>query len=358
MLRSKENSESTLAIGVMSGTSLDGLDICLARFSNKTHGWNYQIIKAETIPYESELKNLLSNVAHSSGHELIKLHSNYGIWIAERINEFLSETKIHVDVIGSHGHTVFHNPSLGYSTQIGSGAHIASLTGIPCVCDFRMGDIARGGQGAPLVPIGDELLFNNYPICLNIGGIANLSFKKINHRLAYDICPANMALNYFSRELGFDFDKDGYIGRNGSVNHSLLEKLSKLDFYSIDGPKSLGREWFEGEFLSITKEFSISTNDLMRTLYEHIAIKISDAFSIYPNGDVLVTGGGAKNNFLIELIRSKSSNRIVIPENKLIDFKEALIFGLLAVLYVNQAPSSISSVTGAKRDSIAGCLYY
>lgn len=358
MPMTKSISNETWAIGLMSGTSLDGLDICLAKFELCDKSWIFSINKTTTICYTPELKNELANAMLADGQKLAHLNSRYGIWIAEQINEFLRDINVNVDIIGSHGHTVFHNPSLGFTTQIGSGAHIASITGIPCVCDFRMGDVARGGQGAPLVPIGDELLFNEYSICLNIGGIANISYQKDNRRVAYDVCPANMALNHFVKDLGFDFDQGGKIGQSGTVNKQLLEKINTLDYYSQSGPKSLGREWFEVKFLPLTKNVTIPINDLLRTLYEHMAIKISDAINVFSNVNVLITGGGAKNDFLVQLLRTKTNNIIVIPEPELIDFKEALIFGFLAVLYENQLPSSLSSVTGAKKDSIAGCLYY
>ncbi|PKP38887.1 MAG: anhydro-N-acetylmuramic acid kinase [Bacteroidetes bacterium HGW-Bacteroidetes-15] len=346
------------AIGVMSGTSLDGLDLSFARFSHSNGKWEQQIIKAKTIPYNTDLKRKLGNAMSLNGQELALLNSAFGDWIAQRINEFKIGIEEPIDIIGSHGHTVFHCPSLGYTTQIGSGAHIAALTGLPCVCDFRMGDLARGGQGAPLVPIGDELLFGDYDLCLNIGGIVNISLRDNNERIAYDICPANMALNHFSQFFGLEYDIDGKVGKSGNINELLLKTLNQLDYYDLKGPKSLGREWFESDFLPIIIAFNIPTNDILRTLYEHISKKICEAMAFIPKGKVLITGGGAKNSFLVELIKSMSKNSIVIPEPELIDYKEALIFGFLAVLYKLQIPSSLASVTGAKSNSIGGCLYY
>ena len=349
---------SFMAIGVMSGTSLDGLDLCYAKFDFENQKWNYKINKTTTIPYSKDFKQTLSKAIDLSGEDLAQLNSELGAWIGNRINEFKSDLEERIDLIGSHGHTVFHNPKRGFSTQIGSGAHIAALTGIPCVCDFRTGDVARGGQGAPLVPIGDELLFGEFDFCLNIGGIANISYNQNNQQLAYDICPANMALNHIANALGKEFDDNGSFGKTGEVNEELLEELNHLVFYGVMGAKSLGREWFEGVFLTTLNKHNLELKDLMRTVYEHIATKISNALTLIPKGSVLITGGGAKNQFLVELIKQKCNNTLVIPEPILVDFKEALIFAFLAVLYKLQIPSCLASVTGARNNSIGGCLYY
>ncbi len=345
-------------LGIMSGTSLDGLDLCQSLFELNDSSWTFTIEKAKTVSYPAEIEELLRNSHKLSGNDLAKLNAWYGKWIAERVNEFSVDSNAQINVIGSHGHTVFHNPSQGYSTQIGSGAHIAALTGIPCVCDFRSGDIARGGQGAPLVPVGDHLLFADFDICLNIGGIANLSYATEKGRMAFDICPANMALNYLANQLNKPFDKDGVIGKNGNVSQELLDQLNNLHFYKESGAKSLGREWFENTFAPAINLYQISTIDALRTVYEHVSQKISESFAVKPNGKVLVTGGGAKNQFLINLIEQKCSCKVVVPNQNLIDFKEALIFGFLAVLYLNKTSSALSSATGARENSIGGCLYY
>ncbi|MFA5647536.1 MAG: anhydro-N-acetylmuramic acid kinase [Bacteroidales bacterium] len=357
MLNPKDT-ETVRALGVMSGTSLDGVDLCLAQFKLSNQKWTYSIEKAKTFEYTKSEKEILGNAHNLSGLELSYLNAWYGKWIAEKINTFIETSNHPTNIIGSHGHTVFHNPSKGFSVQIGSGAHIAAITGIPCVCDFRMNDIARGGQGAPLVPIGDTLLFNNFDICLNIGGIANLSFNSTSgERVAYDICPANMALNHLAHCVNKEYDHNGEIGRKGKVNAKLLEQLNRLDFYGLKRPKSLGREWFEQKFLPLISNVELPTEDLLRTVYEHIAKNISESFAEIPHGKVLVTGGGAKNLFLTNLISSKCKNDIVIPNAELIDFKEALVFGFLAVLYMHQTPSAIATATGATSNSVGGCMY-
>ena len=345
------------ALGVMSGTSLDGLDLCLAQFKLSSGKWSFCIEKADTFKYTKEIKEKLGDAHNLSGNQLAYLNAWYGKWIAKKINEFMAHSP-HPSIIGSHGHTIFHNPSNGYSVQIGSGAHIAAITEIPCVCDFRMNDIARGGQGAPLVPIGDALLFNNFEICLNIGGIANLSFNNNKSaRAAYDVCPANMAVNHLASSINLEYDHNGETGRKGTINAELLSQLNALDYYQQKQPKSLGREWFELNFLPIISNNSLATKDILRTVYEHIAQQISESFSEIPLGKVLITGGGAKNRFLTELITSKCKNEIVIPSPSLIDFKEALVFGFLAVLYKHQIPSCLASATGAKTNSVGGCMY-
>ncbi len=345
------------AIGVMSGTSLDGLDLSLAHYNYADGGWSFDLLEASTIQYEREIHDSLSNSMNLNGRELMEFDASYGKWIGEKINDFVSNSDCKIDVIGNHGHTVFHNPQKGISTQIGNGAHIAAVTGIPCVSNFRTGDIARNGQGAPLVPIGDELLFSQYDFCLNIGGIANISFKDKSKRVAYDICPANMALNHLSQIQKFPFDTNGVLGKNGKINSSLLDELNGIEFYGQQGPKSLGREWFESTFLTVLNRYNISNFDKLRTCYEHIAFQVANVLNFRSDATVLATGGGSKNEFLIDCIKQKTSNKIIIPEAEIIDFKEAIVFGFLAVLYLLNIPNCLSSVTGANTDSVGGCLY-
>jgi anhydro-N-acetylmuramic acid kinase len=342
----------------MSGTSHDGLDLCLAEYSNQGGQWDYSIIKTQTFEYDNATRLRLQNAYNLTGEELAKLNAWFGKWIAARLNDFKANIDEPIDVIGSHGHTVFHNPQNGYTTQIGSGAHIAAGTGIPCACDFRSGDVARGGQGAPLVPVGDELLFSNFDICLNIGGIANLSFKSNGKRIAFDICPANMALNHLASYFSKPFDYNGDLGRDGIINANLLKKLNNLDYYNIKGAKSLGREWFQQVFIPILEAFDANPADKLRTVYEHVATKIVESINLTSKETILVTGGGAKNKFLTSLMETKSKLQITIPNTELVDFKEALIFGFLAVLYLRQTTSCLADVTGASSNSIGGCLYY
>ncbi len=348
------------AIGLMSGTSLDGLDICLAEFILTKNNWEYTFIDATTIAYTQSFKEELSGAYTKTGRDLMLTDARFGSWCGKQVVEFLSKNghlNRKIDIIGSHGHTVFHEPTNGFSTQIGNGAHIAASTRIPCVNNFRSADVARGGQGAPLVPIGDELLFNDYQYCLNLGGFANISYKESGKRVAFDICPANMPLNIIVAKENFEFDENGNIARSGKVNQLLLRELNSLEFYSSPGAKSLGREWFEDKFSPIIQKYSISNNDLLRTICEHIAIQIANIISQKPKGKVLVTGGGAKNSFLVELIQNRIESSIVIPSIKIVDYKEALIFGFLAALFITKNVSCLASVTGASENSIGGSLY-
>ena len=342
----------------MSGTSLDGLDLCLSDFWQEDEEWKFAIIKATTLPYSPEIKQNLTDAFEMSGSELSALDFDYGKWIGLQINNFLSDAEQRPSVIGSHGHTVFHQPSFGYTTQIGKGAAISAVTGIPCVSDFRSGDVARGGQGAPLVPIGDHLLFSDYSWCLNIGGIANISTQTNGKRLAWDICPANMILNLLANKQGKPFDSNGDLGREGTVLVDLLDELNSLAYYQSAPPKSLGREWFEKQFYPLFSICDSSNSSLLATAYEHISQQIANNIIGKAIGKVLITGGGAHNRFLVEKIREKANVEIAIPNGQTIDFKEALVFAFLAVLYLKGVSSSICSVTGASSDSIAGVLSF
>lgn len=352
------NTNRIYAIGLMSGTSLDGLDICLCEFVQTKGKWSFEIKEGTTIDYSHQLKRELIDCKNLSGEKLWKFHCDYGTWIGKQIGQFMQSVKVPVSLIGSHGHTVFHNPQNGYTTQIGHGAYIAAETGIPCVCDFRSGDIARGGQGAPLVPIGDELLFSEYSFCLNLGGIANISFNDNQQRVAYDICPANMPINLIANQMGFDMDKDGFIGKRGITDNELLNSLNQIDYYRQKGAKSLGREWFEEVFEPIIVVNNVKPENTLRTIYEHIAIQISLSTNHKSTGTILVTGGGAKNKFLIDLISEKCTSKVIVPNPLIVEYKEALIFGFLAILYQNKTLSSLSSATGASVSSVGGCLYF
>ncbi|MCB8964154.1 MAG: anhydro-N-acetylmuramic acid kinase [Bacteroidales bacterium] len=356
----QEKKTSYTGIGVMSGTSLDGLDICLCKFTRKEPlGWDYSILKAETQAYPLELKKQLEQSPGYTGEQLTQFDYHYGHWIGNAVNQFLENTEGLPSFVASHGHTIFHNPKQGYTLQIGKGAAIAAKTGIPCVSDFRSSDVSRGGQGAPLVPIGDKLLFSEYDICLNLGGIANLSFND-NHqqRIAYDICPCNMILNYLAQLQGAEYDKDGQLGAKGSININLLNALNELDYYKTTHPKSLGREWFESNILELINNTECSIADKLRTAYEHIAHQITTVTNSTEGKNLLITGGGAKNKFLASRITEKSKKEVIIPDTLTIDFKEALIFAFLGVLHFEQSNGALTSVTGAYNDSICGCLYY
>lgn len=376
-MRSYDFEKGVRVIGVMSGTSLDGLDMCLAEFRFADGKWSYRTILAEDESYPDELKNKLGNAQNMSASEYARLHSDYGLYLGERLKAFMQRNNIDassVAAVASHGQTVFHQPQVRFTGQIGSGAGIAAVTGVDCICDFRTTDVALGGQGAPLVPIGDRNLFGDFDYCLNLGGFSNISSEgekllqdgsKACVRVAYDISPVNYVLNHYTRQIGLDYDKDGEIARKGSVCQPLLESLNNLPFYSQEGPKSLGREWVEDEVLPLIDNFRINDNSLsmedkLATFCEHAAIQISR--NITGRGErksrVLVTGGGALNKYLIERMQAVAPMcEYVVPDMITVKFKEALIFAFLGALYLADRPNCMSSVTGAEYDCIGGALY-
>jgi len=355
MKRHLKDENNISVIGLMSGTSLDGLDIAALNFKLQNNTWSFEIVDTETISYSKKWIEKLQNAPFLSGEKLIQLHNEYGRFIGTKTNNFLNKTGFMPGLIASHGHTVFHQPEKGFTLQIGNGAEIAAITNTTTICDFRNTDIALGGQGAPLVPIGDRLLFPDFEYCLNLGGFANASFEQNKRRIAYDICPVNFALNYLAEQVGLNYDKDGELGRKGKINVLLLEKLNYLNYYSQNPPKSTGREWMENVFFPVLSSFTISNSDKIRTVYEHIAIQLSKI--TIEKGKLLITGGGAFNSFLIERLKAHSTLEIVIPDDNIINFKEAIIFAFLGVLRRMKQINCLSSVTGASKDSCCGVIY-
>lgn len=344
----------------MSGTSLDGLDISYCNFqvSNKNK-WDFKTIYHTTLSFSKELKEKLINAKEFSGLDLMLLNNEFGNFIGNSINHFMEKNSIskkEVDLISSHGHTIFHQPDLNLTTQIGSGANISAITQLPVVCDFRTTDISLGGQGAPLVPIGDQLLFSDFDYCINLGGIANVSFLQNKQPIAFDICPVNIVLNSLANQLDKDYDKGGELAKQGNINTLLLQELNQLDYYLLPHPKSLGAEWIETAVFPIIHSFDISIPDKLRTFVEHIAIQIANIIQ-KSDKSILVTGGGTFNSFLIDTLKSKLSNQLIIPSQEIIEYKEAIIFAFLGVLRLRQEPNCLSSVTGAAIDNIGGCIY-
>lgn len=344
------------AIGLMSGTSVDGLDVCCARFDEHGGRWSFQILGARGYEYPRNLRQkLLSEVQGMSARDFVGFHSEYGRFLGERVNDFMGEYGIRPDIIASHGSTVFHEPDKKIMFQIGDGAAIAAVTGIPTVSDFRRLDIMLGGQGAPLVPIGDNLLFADYDYCLNIGGFSNISFLKGEQRIAFDISPVNYVINRYARSIGLEMDRDGNLARTGQVDEVLLDRLNALPYYAKPYPKSLSREWVEGTVFPLLEQCGLPLNDLLRTYYEHCACQLAN--NTVPGRNILVTGGGAYNGFLISRMRNLSGCELVVPEAEIVEYKEALIFAFLGVLYMLDRPSCLRSVTGAGRDNIGGMLF-
>jgi len=339
----------------MSGTSLDGVDLALCRFANNKDSYSYEIEAAQTFPYPKNIAYKLSNALELSGPELAELHFGLSYFFAETVNTFLTG-KQRPAYISSHGHTVFHSPQDRYTLQIGNGGVLAQMTGIPVICDFRSGDVALGGQGAPLVPAGDKLLFSEYPATVNLGGIANLSYDDADGlRRGFDICPCNMVLNRLAGTYGLPYDTNGDIARGGQLNEELLLRLDNLAFYREEGARSLGAEWVHRNIFMYLKDYDTET--FMRTFTEHIAQRTAGALRQVRGGRILFTGGGVHNAFLVERIRANTEKDCIIPDAQTVDFKEALLFAFLGYLYLLDKSNILSSVTGASRNSTGGALY-
>jgi anhydro-N-acetylmuramic acid kinase len=344
-------------VGVMSGTSLDGIDLAYVTFKFD-RVWDFKIEIAETLDYDSYWLNILHNLTSFSSERLLKIDFDYSIYLAHKIRDFLKKNSIEfVDAVCSHGHTALHEPEKGLTYQIGNRASVSKELNITVICDFRVQDVKLGGQGAPLVPIGDQLLFADYDYCLNLGGFANISTEKNGKRIAYDICAVNTVLNHYSGLLGYKYDDKGKIASKGFMNEKLFKQLNSLEFFSQTFPKSLGIEWVKKEIFPLIDNYHINPQDVLRTFAEHIAFQVSKGIIENQKSSVLVTGGGAYNFFLIERIKSMTNKKIVIPDNLIINYKEAMIFGLLGVLKLRNEVNCLSSVTGAKIDHSSGMIF-
>lgn len=350
-----DSTSYTLGLGIMSGTSCDGLDLALCRFSDDNQ---FEILAFKSVPYSQEFRASLLGVGGLTASELLLMENKFTCLVADAVNEFVDEAGMRPEFIGAHGHTVFHQPDRNFTYQMLNGGMLAALTMVDVVCDFRRQDVALQGQGAPLVPFGDMYLFPQYDACLNIGGFANVSFIKQLPILAFDICPANILLNALAQREGKPYDEDGAMARSGQVDEELLQILSAKDYYNSSAPKSLGREWFENELFP---HFAIGNKrsiDHLATATSHIAEMIAkEVNKLSTASKVLLSGGGAYNSYLVELIATKSTSEIVIPDALVIESKEALIFAFLAKKRLEGKHNVIADVTGASRDACAGALY-
>ena len=356
------------AIGIMSGSSLDGLDIVFAEFSEIGGKWSFETKASACYSYEEVWLQKLQQATHLSAYDYLLLHSEYGKYIGQKVNQFIEENNLQhkVQLIASHGHTVFHAPQLGMTAQLGDGAAIAATTGINVVSDLRALDVALGGQGAPIVPMGEKLLWSNYNYWLNIGGIANISCNNNNQYIAFDICPANRVLNMLANDVSKPYDADGAMAAAGKINTALLTQLNALPYYKLKYPKSLANNFGVEELYPLIKSFNISTEDALRTYTEHIALQTGYAIGSSHSSSntqqlsLLITGGGAHNRFLVERIKHAVEPyqiKVVIPDTQTIDYKEAIIMALLGVLRWREQNTVLSSVTGATRNSIGGAVW-
>ncbi|MGI9546702.1 MAG: anhydro-N-acetylmuramic acid kinase [Flavobacteriaceae bacterium] len=348
-------------LGLMSGTSVDGLDMAYCHFWRDNGSWEFEVKKAKTVAYDL-WSDKLKEAIQLDAEKLLIMHQEYGTYLGEQAALFIKEENIAIDFIASHGHTVHHRPDLGLTFQLGSGQHLANASEQLTVCDFRTNDVALGGQGAPLVPIGDQIFFSNYDFCLNLGGISNVSMEKNGSRIAYDIGVANMLLDHIIQKQDLAYDDKGKIARSGRLNKLLLDELNELEYYKQPFPKSTGYEWFKSEILPIIEQSKLDVPDLLHTSVHHICQQIAEQLLDHVKSEqntLLVTGGGAFNTFLTDVLRSKLEQKIevIIPGSELVAYKEALIFAFMGLLRTEGEINVLKSVTGATKDSCSGVIY-
>ena len=346
-------------IGLMSGTSLDGVDIVCCHFEKQEDGWYYKIVQAETIPYDDSWIDKLKNAHKLDGFSLMKLDREFGNYLGDLVLSFVKKHNLQVSLVGSHGHTIFHKPEQELTFQLGFGKALALSCGINTVADFRSDDVLKGGQGAPFAPVGDYYLFQDYRFRINLGGFSNISYESNGKVIAYDICPVNYILNAEARKTGLEYDKNGFYARNGKADQQFRDALNALDYYNQKPPKSLGREWIESNWKPLVAQFQNDNKDNLATYVAHISDQIARSINSFRESEkVLVTGGGGWNTFLIEQIQRKTHHKIIVPDEFTVKYKEALIFAFMAHMKVKHECNVFASVTGANSDSSAGTIYH
>jgi len=349
-------------LGIMSGSSMDGVDLVLCEIGYEDDRYIYNILKGETYDYDDKWRLRLSKLRTQNAMAYAKTDVFYAHYLASLVEDFKSNTDLKIDLIASHGHTIFHNPEQKLTAQVGDGSTLAALTEIPVVSDFRRGDVAIGGEGAPLVGIGDEHLFREFDFCLNLGGFANISTHKENERIAFDIAACNILTNRLARDLELSYDNRGEIASKGAINYDMLNELNNVDFYRIEGPKSLNRDWISKELWPVVKEFrDLPLEDRMKTIVDHIAFQVGKAVEKLSDGNsdgkrLYVTGGGAFNDTLIDHIKSHTEAEVIVPEEDIVNYKEAVIFAFLGYLRMNNVENTAAAATGASRNLVSGAL--
>ncbi|MCO6477100.1 MAG: anhydro-N-acetylmuramic acid kinase [Phaeodactylibacter sp.] len=362
------------ALGLMSGSSLDGLDIAYCHFT-LAHGDEgvaakaWSIAAAEALPFSEDWKRRLVSLPESSALELALAHAQFGRYVGELVNRFLEKHRVAPALIASHGHTIFHYPEQGLTLQIGDGAAIAAVTGYPVIDNFRMQDVALGGQGAPLAPIADKLLFPEYDLMLNLGGIANMTYKGAGRYVAFDNTGANQVLNALAGELGLPYDDGGRLAARGRLLPDLLEAMERLDFFQKPYPKSLGNDWVREAMTAPYLKYEGSVEDKLHTACVQIARQIAaDLERIlkqegHPGRPLrmMATGGGAFNTFLMQCIGKECekicSLAIEAPSPEAAAFKEAALMALMGVLRITNIPNCLPTVTNASRPAIGGAIH-
>ena len=356
-------------IGLMSGSSLDGLDIVFAELNENSGNWEYEIKAADCLEYPEEWKTRLQEAVSLNALDYLLLHTEYGNYLGKEVNRFIEKNDLHyqVSLIASHGHTTFHVPSKKMTAQLGDGSAIAAETKLPVVSELRALDIAFGGQGAPIIPVGEKLLWKDHSMFLNIGGIANISFNLPDTYIAYDVCPANRVMNMIAQRVNKDFDAGGEMAALGNVHEGLLEKINASDYYRQPYPKSLANSFGTAEMYPLVRSFGLTHNDELRTYTEHVVTQVKravvDGLSMQAKDTdkkLFVTGGGAFNHFLIQRLSEvlkPEGVEVVVPGEEIVKYKEALVMALIGVLRWRQEYNVYATVTGAERNSIGGALW-
>lgn len=355
------------AIGLMSGSSLDGLDVAYCKFEWVDGNLQWEMLDSVCLNYEEKWRNRLKKLYSQDALTFVKTHSNYGYYLGDIVKKFCEERGLKPDVVALHGHTVFHEPDNGFSTQVGCGAALAARSGIPTVTDFRNTDIANGGQGAPLVPVADRDLFAGRDFYLNIGGIVNISARKPDGQMvAYDVCAGNVAMNFSAAQLGMKYDIDGISAASGEINDWLFDELNSEDYFRVPYPKSLSNKWVQSRVIPLLIKARMAPDDKLATLAEHIAYRVAEAVDGLRNREglgsgpfkMMLTGGGVFNRHIVKRLQYHLQNvEMEVPSNELINFKEAIMMAYLGVLRMEGMPGSLASVTGASKDCISGAIY-
>jgi anhydro-N-acetylmuramic acid kinase len=350
-------------LGVMSGSSLDGLDlaICSFQFNKVTNKIEFEIKEWDTVSFENEMVTLLKKAYTCSSQDIFSTQQIFTDFCVNRIGSFLGKSDIKVDAISFHGHTLFHEPANGYSVQLGNSQSLAQRTGIDVISDFRNNDIALNGQGAPLAPIVERYLFPEHHLFLNLGGIANIGIHIENDVKAFDITACNQALNHLANQIDLDYDNKGRIAQKGHLLNSLYTELNELSFHHLPPPKSLSNTWVQKEYISKLDASNANIEDKMYTVVQVIANQIHRSLESFDlSGTVLVSGGGVHNDFLIKCIDNQLSPigvTCTLPSGHIADSKEALLMAFMAYLRINEKPNCLYTVTGASRDSCGGVIY-
>lgn len=362
-------------IGLMSGSSLDGLDIAYCSFTVRPSEASiivtkWDLLQAATAPFSEQWRARLSHLPTVSALAFAKTHTYFGHYMAELVQPFLQKYSIEPDFIAAHGHTIFHYPDQNMTAQIGDGAALAALTGYPVICDFRTQDVAAGGEGAPLAPLADKLLFGEYDFFLNIGGIINISCNANGKYVAFDITAANQVLNELAKQLGLAYDADGQLAAAGSLSEQAFHDANDIPYFDAPYPKSLDNQWVREHIMPHFLHPQTTVEDRLRTTCEHIGYQTAKAIRQIVEREqldttkpyrLLATGGGALNRFLVQTIERYCQKvldiEIIIPDQRIIEFKEAVLMALMGVLRVENVPNCLKTVTGAKRNAIGGAIY-